>query len=226
MVAGAEELAARHGNLWFITITCRGAGLSVVESEAGYTKWCNTFLTALRTDATRRGKEWHYAIVTERQKRGHPHSHILTTYEPRGIYLGWKADYKRHFGILRNEWKACLRSDWLQTRCVSAGLGEQYDISQTRNIKAASRYVAKYMFKDTALGVAWPKGWKRVRYSQSWPKLPDFGAENEAMALLGQEDWTVLGSRAAALQCTDEESYQEAKYQVGLYMLLKPPKVV
>jgi hypothetical protein len=203
MVAGATELA-KENQLYFLTITCRGRDMSLQESEANYLKWCNRLFTALRTDAKRSGQHWHYAVVTERQKRGHPHSHILTTYKPKNIYDGFKDNWKRIGGVLVNEPISCLRSDWLLERCKSAGLGSQYDISLVRSEKAASRYIAKYLFKDTAIGNVWPKGWKRIRYSQSWPQLPDTYGDNEAVALLGQEAWSVLGHKALVIQAKEE----------------------
>jgi len=47
--------------------------------------------------------------------------------------------------------------------------------------------VAKYLFKQTALDT-WPKGWKRIRYSQNWPKLTE--RENPtAFPVITWADW-------------------------------------
>lgn len=170
IVSGAREIAQNRPNLWFLTITCRGAELSIADAEKGYLEWTNRFLDAARAKCKRDKQDWFYVQVTERQKRKHPHSHILTSFDVGDTRLDWLADWKMRKCGLVNEWKAGLRSDWLARAVVNAGLGQQYDISIVHSVEAASRYIAKYLFKDSLLTV-WPKGWKRVRYSQNWPKL-------------------------------------------------------
>jgi hypothetical protein len=53
-------------------------------------------------------------------------------------------------------------------------------------------YIGKYLFK-TALKTTWPKGWKRVRYSQSWPKLPE-QATGDGFPLRTLADWRRVAS--------------------------------
>lgn len=203
IVNGCEILDRDH-QLYFITITCRGRDMSLAESEASYLKWTNRLLTTLRKDAKKRGVTWSYAQVTERQKRGHPHSHILTTYYPDDLKTGVKDNWKTVAGKRTNEPVECLRSEYLEKRCTSAGLGNQYDISEVREHQAASRYVAKYMFKDSMFEQSmWPKGWRRVRYSQSFPKLPE-REKSEALPLIKQEDWRRLARLAAVVAPTRE----------------------
>ncbi len=168
IVNGCGILAEQY-ELYFITLTCRGKELSLAEAEAGYYLWTNRLLTALRTSAKRKDAAWHYAQVTERQKRGHPHSHVLTTFVPHDLYDGYKDDWKWDDGLVYEK-KPALRSDWLEERCISAGLGSQYDISRVADVEAASRYVAKYLFKDGMFSTEFPKDWRRVRYSRSFPK--------------------------------------------------------
>src|SRR6185369_5110970 len=81
MVEGCRLLAEKH-ELYFITITCRGKEISHEYAEENYGKWTNRLLDACRSQAKRKGREWHYVQVTERQKRMHPHSHFITTYAP------------------------------------------------------------------------------------------------------------------------------------------------
>lgn len=193
IVEGARELQ-QIAPLYFLTVTCRGKEIDRADAEANYLKWTNTLLTAIRTRAKREGQHWAYAQVTERQKRGHPHSHILTTWKPHDLVEGKKTNWKRdNGGNLVSETMPALRSAWLHDRCVSAGLGPQYDVSQVQDVEAASRYVAKYLFKDSLL-TQWPKHWKRVRYSQTWPQLPE--QDTEAFAILGREDWYDLAHLA------------------------------
>lgn len=209
IVEGCVSLSEKH-KLHFITITCRGKALSLREANARYLEWTNRFLDACRIKAKRSGKDWYYVQVTEKQKRGHPHSHILTTFDPEDIYLGhvWKRDIWD--GVSQNFRDLALRSDWLAQAVVNAGLGSQYDISIVRTAQAASRYVAKYMFKDDMFGTHWPKGWKRVRYSQSFPKLPE--RETSAFVLLSRFDWQKLAGLAAWVS-TDSEETREVVLQ-------------
>lgn len=197
IVEGCRTLSEKH-ELWFITITCRGKEMSVEEADANYGKWTNTLLTRWRTYATRKSQEWYYAQVTERQKRGHPHSHILTTFRPPSIVEGtkkkWEVDYQ---GVRRYVQKEALLSDYVRRSCVAIGLGDQYDISRVSSVEGASRYVAKYLFKDTVFNTVWPEGWRRVRYSQSFPKLDK--SETKAFVLITREDWQKLGKLASII---------------------------
>lgn len=191
MVHGCAELAQEH-DLYFLTLTCRGRELSVKDSLVHYYEWTNRLLDALRTNASRNGKAWHYVQVTERQKRGHPHSHLLTTFCPPDLTGG-----KR------------LRSSWLEERVISAGLGNQYDISKVRNASAASRYVAKYLFKPSMFQTHWPKNWRRIRYSRSFPKLPEIIAD--AFPLIKRADWLKLARLALIVIPVDAVSLKRSQ---------------
>ena len=210
IVEGCRTLAKEH-DLYFITITCRGKELDKNEADNRYLEWTNRLLAALRFDCKKHDGHWSYVQVTERQKRSHPHSHILTTYSPRDVAKGSKRSYSRdNEGSLHWENVECLRSEYLQARVVGAGLGEQYDLSKVQTVEGASRYVAKYMFKPEMFSAKFPPHWKRVRYSQSFPQLPE--RETEAFVLLSQDDWTELARRAVTIFPSDEHVRDEAKY--------------
>lgn len=219
IVEGSRSLAAQH-DLMFFTLTSRGSGLSLKDAENGYYGWTNRLLTALRTKAQRSGQFWAYAQVTERQKRGHPHSHILMTYKPHDLREGTVTKWSRD-GVKRvRSLVPALRSDYLKERVQSAGLGEQYDISAVQSAEAASRYVAKYMFKPTMFDATWPKHWRRVRYSQSWPKSER--VKGEAFVLLKRDDWRRLASLAVVITPKDEQSLLECQYMLrGSDVLLR-----
>ena len=172
--------------------------MSYGQAEAGYLKWTNKLLTTWRTYATRHNQKWYYVQVTERQKRGHPHSHILTTFSPPNTIMGkkggWKTDAQGHSIWVE---KDALRSSYVLNSCVNAGLGNQYDISRVQSVEGASRYVAKYLFKPTIFTTTWPKGWKRVRYSQEFPQIPE--KETEAFILMTREDWRKLARLATII---------------------------
>ncbi len=209
IVEGCRALAKEH-QLYFLTITCKGRDISWEQSEAGYLTWTNKLLTTLRKSAKKYELHWAYVQVTERQKRGHPHSHFLTTYHPHDLVDGSKDSWKTVNGKLCLHRVPALRSNYLETRCVSAGLGSQYDISLVQSAEAASRYVAKYMFKESMFLTSWPKKWRRVRYSRSFPKLPE--QTGEATVLIKRQDWRDLARKAVFIEPQDETAQTEAMY--------------
>jgi hypothetical protein len=184
MVNGAKVLSERGLPLYFVTLTCRGKELALADSEAGYKDWCNTLLTAMRTRCKRAGFEWFYGGVTERQQRGHPHSHLCVSWCPDDAIAYSKGALLPNGAIAKHEG---LYSQWLVGAAVSAGLGPMVDISLVNSAVAVAVYQSKYMFKD-AMRTVWPKGWKRVRYSNSWPKLPKHEHE-VAFPLVKLADW-------------------------------------
>lgn len=209
IVEGCRELAKEH-DLYFITLTCRGKEMSLAEAEAGYLKWTNKLLSAMRYHARKNDEAWHYAAVTERQQRGHPHSHLIGTWKPHDLRDGFKDDWKTINGKRVNVPKPALRSDWLEARCISAGLGNQYDISLVKDAEAVSRYVAKYLFKPEQLETVWPKNWRRIRYSQSFPKLPE--RKSEAIVLITDEHWLRLAEQAAVVTPLDQASFEACEF--------------
>lgn len=215
IVAGAEVLA-KDNKFWFWTITCRGRELSLSDSESEYLQWTNRLFTALRYRCKKQGDTWAYVQVTERQKRGHPHSHVLFTWAPDDIVHYEKGDW------LPNGAKAShdgVWSQWFHDRAVSAGLGPMVDMSEVRSHQAVSRYVAKYLFK-TAMTEVWPKGWRRVRYSQSWPKLPD--RETEGFAVINMRDWKRVEQINGLVRAETIEIYYAGLARRILNMI--PPK--
>jgi hypothetical protein len=210
IVSGARELGETN-KLYMLTITCRGKEVSYEDAENSYLVWTNNLLTTLRMSAKRAGKTWAYASVTERQKRQHPHSHYLTTYCPDDVVLVKKGEGKFSYtqGQAYLAKHTTLQTAYLEKACVNAGLGWQYDLSELESVEGASRYVAKYLFKETVFSTVWPKGWRRVRYSQSWPKLPD--VKGEAVILLSKFDWYRLSRLAAVIVTKDEGAKKHAE---------------
>jgi len=203
IVAGARELG-KTNQLYMLTITCRGRELSHEDAEDNYLVWTNRLLTNLRMSCKRSGKVWAYASVTERQKRQHPHSHYLTTYCPDDVVLVKKGEGKFSYtsGQVDVAKHTTLQTEDLEEACVRAGLGRQYDLSKLESVEGASRYVAKYLFKETIFNTVWPKGWRRVRYSQNWPKLPEI--KGDAMILLTAFDWLALAKKAVRIITKDD----------------------
>ncbi|MES2213172.1 MAG: hypothetical protein V4490_08575 [Pseudomonadota bacterium] len=195
IVVGAREIA-KINTLYLFTVTCRGKDCTVDEAENGYLIWTNRLLTNLRTEVKRSGKVWAYASVTERQKRQHPHSHYITTYCPDDAIFVKKGEGKTYIttGDVFPAKHDTLQSYKLERACDTAGLGYQYDISRLSSVEAGSRYAAKYLFKEAIFNTVWPKGWRRVRYSNNWPKLPEI--KGTAMILMKKEDWDNLAKKA------------------------------
>jgi hypothetical protein len=225
IVEGCRGLA-KLSPIFFITITCKGRELGVKQAEENYLEWTNRFLDACRQRCKRANGEWYYVQVTERQKRKHPHSHILTTFDVGDIGERQIQKYiTDREGRKKKKLVNCLGSEWLAKTVVRAGLGEQYDISRVETIEGASRYVAKYLFKDSIFTTDWPPRWKRVRYSQSFPKLAE--RETNAFVLLEHADWYRLASKAFVVNAVGFEAFEEAKNQLHYHdciVRLKQPK--
>lgn len=209
IVEGIRTLS-QTDKIWFITITCRGREMPLSESEKNYGYWTNKLLDAWRLQSKRTNQKWAYAQVTERQKRGHPHSHILTTFCPTDLSMDWKSERVTVSGKSCMAFVSAYRSEYLASSTIRAGLGGQYDITQAGSVEAVSRYVAKYLFKDNIFNDKWPKGWKRVRYSQSFPKLQR--SVSDCFVLLKRDDWQKLARIAVIVTANEQACLEEAQF--------------
>jgi hypothetical protein len=115
-----------------------------------------------------------------------------------------------------------LLSDYVRKACIAVGLGSEYDVSRVQSAEGASRYVAKYLFKPTIFTTNWPKGWKRVRYSQSFPKLDK--AETNAFVLLSREDWNKLARLAPIITVNERIVGEIAAHHLPSTMVLYKPR--
>lgn len=224
IVSGIRHLA-ETSKIYFVTITCKGREITKNEADENYLMWTNRFLSAWRARTKSKGGQWCYVAVTERQARGHPHSHILTTSNPQDLYLGHVFKERTpNLYIPANSREIALRSDWLASAVVRAGLGSQYDISIASSVEGTSRYVAKYLFKESIFSDSWPKGWKRVRYSQNFPKLPE--TESECMVLLSADDWRFLGMRSERVEVKDDAILPDVRFHLRHYDTIVSLKTV
>lgn len=204
IVHGARLLAEAGNALFFHTLTCRGKDLKE-NSDDDYLKWTNRLLSAFRADAKHRGKPWHYVQVTERQKRGAAHSHIISTYCPADAIPKAKGQRLFNGAIAKHD---CLDSQWAIKRNLSAGLGKMYDLSKIDNPVAVAVYVSKYLFKDMQTAL-FPKGWKRIRYSQNWPDLP-LDAPLEAFPVVRYPDWRKIAAIGLPVRADSLATYEAA----------------
>jgi len=198
IVEGCRSITGNGHQLFFITITCRGKELSVEEAIKNYLKWTSKFIDACYTKWKRIEGEWIYVQVTELQERGHPHSHILTTFTPGDLVWGTKRTLGMHEGKYGWYDKPCWRSAWMAKQVIKSGLGKEYDISIVDKVEGASRYVAKYLFHPEMFLYRFPKHWKRVRYSQSFPKLKR--EKGSAVILITKDDWEWLTDYAEEIE--------------------------
>lgn len=195
IVEGCRILGEEH-KLYFWTLTCRGREISLQEAEDKYYAWTNTLLTNCRTYAKRKSIHWAYVQVTERQKksRAHPHSHIISTFIP--------SDAVETTDALG---KPVLVSEWFTRANFTAGLGAQHKITEVRSAEAVSRYVAKYLFKDTFSDV-FPAHWKRVRYSANFPKPVSLQTEF-SVQLSKPVHWQEVDKQAVIFECESHDMF-------------------
>lgn len=99
----------------------------------------------LRQRASRAADTFEYLLVPEQHISTKIHVHLIQT-----------------SGLTKKWWKDNARS---------CGLGYQDDSKRVRNGKQAGYYTTKYLSKQLETN-SWPRGFRRVRTSQGWPKLP------------------------------------------------------
>jgi len=82
---------------------------------------------------------------------------------------------------------------WWHDAAYKSGLGYQADVRQVDEPGKGAFYVAKYIDKHLAFGL-WPKGFRRVRTSQDWPRVdlePESDADWEVFQDWGKAMWRV-----------------------------------
>jgi len=189
--------------MYFWTITCQGKELDLETHDDHYMEWTNRLLSACRYQAKSRGSAWAYVQVTERQKRGAAHSHLLHNWVPRDSVF---TTNRKGF--------TDITSSWFRERCVSAGLGPQYKLSEVKSSVGAAAYIAKYLKKHLSDEV-WPENWRRIRYSQEFPdttEKPDY-----ATILFSDDDWQRLEAQVLKRQrvtAADNVAYEYARHHI------------
>lgn len=95
----------------------------------------------------RRGAErFEYLLVPEQHKSGKIHIHAIET--------------------------SSLGNRWWKNNARACGLGYIASEEDIRSPEQAAWYVSKYISKQLTV-LQWPKGFRRVRTSQHWPKLEE-----------------------------------------------------
>lgn len=201
IVHGSRELVAGGNELYFWTLTCRGRDMPLETALNNYLAWTNKLLTYLRRDCRKEGGFWAYTQITERQKRLHPHSHIISTYCPSDAILTTQS--------VKDKQLKRLVSARFATLNERSGLGSQHIIRPVDRPEGAAVYVSKYLFKDS-MTTRWPKKWRRVRYSRSWPKLPEQHPEI-AWPLIRPADWQRVRHGFSVVYADSEITKQAAE---------------
>lgn len=160
IIYGAVVLAAMGYPLFFWTFTCRGRDLALEDADDGYYEWTNRALANLRYKAGKQKQPWVYVQVTERQQRGHAHSHFIHTFAPDDAEVF--QDRKGRF---------TLSSASFLSAVVDAGLGPQCQITVIDSPEKVAIYISGYLKKHINSDT-FPAHWRRVRWSQHWPGLP------------------------------------------------------
>jgi len=205
MVNGATILSSTHSQ-YFVTITCRGRDVSRKDALKNYSMWTNRLLNSCRNKASRAKEHWAYVQVTELQKRGHPHSHLLTTWTPSDATPYSKGDRLPNNRIASRDG---LWSEWFRSANTKAGLGIECDISIVQSPIAVATYIAKYLFKDLQV-TEFPPNWRRIRYSRNFPKLA--AIENlDAYPLLTPQNWNNAARDASVIRCIGAHAYKVSR---------------
>ena len=215
IVNGAKILSADNA-MYFMTLTCRGRTMRAADAMRHYGEWTNRLLTTCRTKASRSGVFWAYVQVTEKQRRGHPHSHLITTWCPNDAVAYGKGEYLPNH---RQATRDTMWSEWFRSANVSAGLGVECDISIIRNAAAVATYLSKYLFKD-ALTTEFSEHWRRVRYSRNYPKLPEI-INQDAFPLLQSKDWYSAARASPLIDCIGAYAYRVATRSIKGDVLLR-----
>jgi len=218
IVEGARKLSDEGKSLYFWTLTCRGADMPLETAERDYLIWTNRLLTSVRVKATRSASFWAYVQVTERQKRQHPHSHIISTYAPDDAIPYRKGEFMPNGRKAKHD---CLWSEWFRSANIKAGLGAECDLSAIENAVAVAVYVSKYLFKDS-MATKFQKGWRRIRYSRNWPKLPD-PKNTDAFPLVTLRDWQRMDALNMTVRADSYFTY-EAALARRIFCVIPPTK--
>ena len=195
IVHGAKYLSRKH-IMYFFTITSKGSDISLKDAQSNYYLYTNRLLSAMRYQSKIADSMWSYVQVTERQKRGHPHSHFLMTFVAKDLTVKKHYKYVTIDGKRKRQYYDTLRSEWITKSLTRNGLGVQYHIEEIDCVEAMAKYLAKYLFKD-AMRTQWPDKWKRVRYSRNWRKIEGKDTGN-GFPILHYKDWQRL-KRAATM---------------------------
>jgi len=223
MVVGARQLGQDH-KLYMMTITLPG-DIDIETGDAEYLERTHRLHANIGYRARTDKIPWHYASVTERQTRGHAHSHYITSFCPPDAYfivdhyekychdvqhINAKIPENMRYSPepLKDIDLRQMFSVWLSLASVKAGLGVQCRMAVADIVEGASRYMAAYLFK-VSIFQQWPDGWRRIRYSQNWPKMPQ-NSTTGAFPVLKAQDWQAVAGLVGTIEIYSSDVYEKA----------------
>lgn len=115
-----------------------------------------------------------------------------------------------HWHVLANN---TLARRWWKDSAYCCGLGYQVELSRINDAGIGAHYAAKYVGKAAGT-TRWPKGFRRVRASQDWPKVE--------MPKVETADWQVFSDYGKAMF----EVYMLRDSGVEVEIKCDPPWVV
>lgn len=154
-------------HLYFVTITARGKTKSLEESMVAFTESWKRLLARVQyynslvewAGTHGNPKRFIYLAIPEQTKKGIMHMHIICN-QWLFLRLSKLVPERRKKRLVVLRWKDIA---------METGLGYQAKVEPINTNKLFC-YVTKYLSKDLGK-VDWPKGFRRVRLSQSWPRL-------------------------------------------------------
>lgn len=127
----------------FLTLTLKG-GISPSKAYEVLPDMWDKMRRKFAAFAREVGVPFDYCAFIENQSRGVPHFHIISTVAPN------------------------IRE--LKAWSTSAGMGYMTDVQPIAANKGVAWYISKYVGKGNDKGLM-PRGFRRVRYSEGWPKV-------------------------------------------------------
>lgn len=138
---GVSEFTGSGHSVDFITLTARGGAK---RSVSGALLAFKLGWPKLRKRVVYRQQKISYIMIPEQHQSGVMHCHVLATNEQ--------------------------SKKWWKDNAYKSGLGYQVKVKPVIDPGQGAFYVCKYIGKDF-VSVTWPKGFRRVRVSQDWPRL-------------------------------------------------------
>lgn len=108
---------------------------------------------------------------------------------------------KLHFHALVD---ADVKKKWWKDNARSCGMGYQNDLQEVNEAGGVGGYLTKYLVKMLD-GASFPKGFRRIRTSQSWPALA---------GLPKPEGWDFVAMKPRSSREDEASSFQRSGYTV------------
>lgn len=191
----ASRSAGKGTRYWFITLTLGSNYRNISKAFGALPKLWDT----MRKSMTRTYGTWDYLAFVEGQPKrgGMPHFHILASVPP-NAKLNAKGVMTKH-----------NLHDWAHKK----GWGYMIEVELVNSGQAAS-YVAKYSTKQHP---STPKGFRRVRASRQWTKLPRDPLRKLIVPAKGEDVAHFIARLADISGLPPEQCY--SAYRLGIAML-------